>query len=227
MAFQGFTQDTFLFFMEVVFHDSKLFMEQNRARYNREVYGPLKELALGLMPDMLTIDPNFNTRLTSVISRIYRDTRFTKNKSLYRDHAWLSFKHPETRIGDTFSMYAEIEPKGYGYGMGMYSPDSAFMKGLRERILANPARFLALAEEAKKRGFTVEGEAYKRDRFPEADEALKPYLNMKNISFCFFSTEVKRTFRPELLDEMREGLLSLKELYQFIVPSAKQGSEKA
>ncbi len=223
MAFQGFTQDTFLFFVEVTFHDSKRFMDQNRARYKREVQGPLSELALALLPDMLTIDPNFNTRLTSIVSRIYRDTRYSKNKSLYRDHAWLSFKHPDTRIGETFSMYAEIEPNGYGYGMGMYSPDSAFMKAFRERILTSPARFLALAEEAKARGFTVEGERFKRDRFPDADPALKPYLNLKGISFTFFNKDVKKTYEPDFLNEVREGLLSLKELYQFIVPGAKQG----
>lgn len=224
MAFQGFTKDTYVFFMEVVMHDSRQFMEENRARYKREVQRPLQELALGLLPDLLTIDANFNPRLTSIVSRIHRDTRYTKDKSLYRDHAWLSFKHPDTHTGDTFSMYAEIDPKGYGYGMGMYCPDSTFMKGLRERILANPVRFLELAEAAKKKGFTVEGESFKRDRFPDADVALKPYLNKKGISFCFYSHELKRTMRKEFQDELREGLLSLKELYWFIMPGAKQGN---
>ena len=222
MAFQGFTQDTYAFFMEVAFHDSKLFMEQNRARYKREVQGPLNELALGLLPDLLTNDADFNPRLTSIVSRIYRDTRYTKNKSLYRDHAWLSFKHPDTHTGETFSIYAEIDPKGYGYGMGMYGADAAFMRALRERILANPLRFLELADAAKARGFTVEGESFKRDRFPDADESLKPYLNRKGLSFCFYSRDLKKTMRPEFLNEVREGLLSLKELYRFIMPGARR-----
>ncbi|MCE5234791.1 MAG: DUF2461 domain-containing protein [Clostridiaceae bacterium] len=223
MAFQGFTKDTYVFFMEVTLHDSRLFMEQNRARYKREVQQPLNELALGLLPDLMTIDANFNPRPTSIVSRIYRDTRYTKNKALYRDHAWLSFKHPDVSTGETFSMYAEIDPRGYGYGMGMYSPDAAFMRTLRERILANPLRFLELAGAAKARGFTVEGDLFKRDRFPDADESLKPYLNRKGLSFCFYSHDLKRTMRPEFLEEVREGLMSLKELYWFIIPGARQG----
>lgn len=222
MAFKGFTQDAYLFFMEVVFHNSKLFMDQNRERYKREVQGPMGELALGLLPDLLTIDANFNPRLTTIVSRIYRDTRYSKNKGRYRDHAWLSFRHPDTRIGETFSMYAEIDPKGYGYGMGMYSGEPTFMKGLRERILANPARFLELVEEAQKNGFAVEGESFKRDRFPDADAAIKPFLNKKSLGLSFYSNDLKRTMRPEFLEEVREGLLSLKELYRFIVPTAKQ-----
>jgi uncharacterized protein (DUF2461 family) len=52
----------------------------------------MKELALLLTPAALEIDPDFNTRATSVVSRIRRDTRYSHDKTMYRDHVWLGYR---------------------------------------------------------------------------------------------------------------------------------------
>jgi hypothetical protein len=114
---------------------------------------------------------------------------------------------------------------------GRDSDDPEAIIGIHVRGVFNELQLQDLSKKTlrgqmgqKARGFTVEGESFKRDRFPDADKALKPYLNRKGISFCFYSHELKHTMRKEFLDEVREGLLSLKELYWFILPGAKQGN---
>ncbi len=122
-AFQGFNEDTYKFLLELAFQNNKPFFEANRARYKANVQAPMRAMAEDLLPLALSIDPGFNTRMTSILSRIHRDTRYSRDKRPYRDHAWLSFRRPGHRISESISLYFEITPQGYGYGLGMYGGD--------------------------------------------------------------------------------------------------------
>ena len=83
-------------------------------------------------------------------------------------------------------MYFEIEPDGYGYGLGMYDANTALLKPFRASVLADTERFLAILADPRLAKFEVRGEAYKRDHFPDAPEAVKPYINRKGISWCYY-----------------------------------------
>ena len=85
--FQGLNEDTYQFFWEIAFNNEQSFYEANKERYKKNVYEPLKELTLAITPTAQEIDAEFNIRPSSVISRIRRDTRFTHDKTMFRDHA--------------------------------------------------------------------------------------------------------------------------------------------
>ena len=193
-------------------------MDANRARYKKEVQHPLLELAAALMPTVLQIDPEVDQRPGAVVSRINRDTRFTKDKSPYRDHAWLGFRHPGTYIGESFVIYAEFQRESYGYGMGMWTGNPEMMGRIRANILSAPDRFLELVNrEAFARRFTLQGDRYKKLRYPNADQQLEAYLNMKGLSFCFSSTELSNTLGPQIYEEIRDAFLLLKPLYRLLM----------
>lgn len=216
--FRGFTLDTYHFLTEIGFRNEKLFYEQNRERYKSSVLEPLKELAQTLLPDMLRVDPQINPKLSSIVSRIYRDTRFSKNKLPYRDHAWLSFRRPGNRLSESFTVYFEITPDSYGYGMGMYGANADMMRELRARVFAAPARFSGLINDRALDKYILEGEEYKRDRFPDADEALKPYLNRKGLSWCYSCPKLQNTFNGRaLVDELIKAVSELGPLYRFVM----------
>ncbi len=214
--FKGFEPDTYRFLMELGFYNEKSFFDANRARCKRVVQEPMRALASDLIPAALEMDPNFNTRLTTVVSRMNRDTRFSRDKRPYRDHGWIGFRHPDTRTSESLCVYFEIDPDGYGYGMGMYDANPALMKPFRARVLADPERFLAILADPRLAKFEVRGEAYKRDHFPDAPEAVKPYINRKGISWCYYTKDLKQTFHPELLDEVLDGFDAMKPLYRFV-----------
>lgn len=216
--FTGFTEDTIRFFWELAFHNEKAFYEANRDRYKQNVYEPLRALSEALTPTIRDIDERLNTRPQGVISHIYRDTRYTKDKSPYRDHAWLGYKMPGRHTSECFSIYMEIDREGYGYGMGMYAPDSEMMQAIRARILARPAKFLSLiGESAFAEAFTLEGQTYKRPKYPDVDAAIAPYVNRRSISFCFYTKELGRAMRPEFADEVQAAFTTLKPVYRFLM----------
>lgn len=216
--FQGLNEDTYQFFWEIAFHNEASFYEANKERYKKNVYEPLKELAIALMPTAQQIDSDFNTRTASVISRIRRDTRYSQDKTMFRDHAWLGFRRPGGMLSESLVVYAEFEREGYGYGMGMYGSNPALMREIRPRIQSKPHCFLSLVNDpAFTARFTVEGELFKRPRFTEAPEGVLPYLNRKGLSFCFSSPNLKRTLSSEIAEEIIEGFLLLKPVYRFMM----------
>ena len=216
--FQGLKEDTYQFFWEIAFNNEQSFYEANKDRYKKNVYEPLKELTMLITPAAQEIDKDFNVRPAAVISRIRRDTRFTHDKTMFRDHAWLGFRRPGGMLSESLVVYAEFEREGYGYGMGMYGANPALMREIRPHILAKPDQFLALVNDpAFTARFEVMGDLYKRPRFTDAPEGILPYINRKGLSFCFSSPNLKKTLSPEIADEIIEGFQLLKPIYRLMM----------
>lgn len=106
------TENTLNFLTENRQENSKDWFHENRPAYMNDVMEPLIELVEALTPAMLEIDPHFETspKVGKTISRIYRDTRFSRDKSLFRDVMWCGFQRP--KIGK------KIHP---GFFLGIFS----------------------------------------------------------------------------------------------------------
>ena len=216
--FQGLNEDTYQFFWEIAFNNELSFYEANKERYKRNVYEPLKELAIELTPVAQEIDGAFNVRPSSIISRIRRDTRFSKDKTMFRDHAWLGFRRPGGMLSESLVVYAEFEREGYGYGMGMYGSNPELMRQIRPRLLARPKEFLALVQNpAFTTRFESVGDMFKRPKITDAPEELLPYLNRKGLSFCYSSPNLAKTLSPEIAEEIKEGFQLLKPVYRLMM----------
>ncbi len=94
MTFQGYTEDTRAFFMALRFNNNREFFLNNREWYLRSVREPSLALVEALAPAVEQIDPGIETRSQRALARINRDTRFSRDKSPYRDHVWISFRRP-------------------------------------------------------------------------------------------------------------------------------------
>lgn len=215
--FNGFSAETFRFLLEIGFNNNADWFEANRKRYEQFVRDPMRRLAAALMPTALDIDGNFNPSINASVSRIRRDTRFTKDKSPYRDHMWIGFRYPRTRISEGCTLWFEITPHRYDYGCGFYSSTPAFMSAYRKKILAAPMKFLELAHSLEARGFIYSCENYRRDRFPDAPAELKPYLNVKTFAWMKTIPGVGALIAPSnILDVLTDEFSALAPMYRFL-----------
>lgn len=92
--FKGFSPEAQNFLRELKTHNNKLWFEANKDRYESLLLTPMRLLVMELSSCMFEIDPDLELRpvVNKTISRIYRDTRFSKNKDMFRANMWLSFK---------------------------------------------------------------------------------------------------------------------------------------
>ena len=114
MIFQEFTPQMLDFLAENHIRNSKVWYEEHKADCRRLAIEPFYHLTEHLAPTMLEIDPQFVVTPYKVLSRVRRDNRFTKNKDLYRDHLWLTFRHPKKHLSDSLCYYFEIEQEEIG-----------------------------------------------------------------------------------------------------------------
>ncbi|MGN1031800.1 MAG: DUF2461 family protein, partial [Butyricicoccaceae bacterium] len=170
-----------------------------------------------MLPEMLSFDEKINPVPSRILSRVRRDTRFTRNKDLYRDHAWLMFRRPKQRIGSSLTIYFEVTQEGWGYGIGYYDIPRPVMDEVRQMILKEDRVFLdAFAAAQRNPKFQLYGEQYKRPRYPDAPEQYQPWLNSKNIGLSFESDDFECLFQGDFYDMMIADLKRIRPFFDFL-----------
>ena len=157
-----FSQQTLDFLFENRLQDSRIWFGEHKTEYQSLVIQPLRQLVMDLTPTMLELDPEFQTepRVDKTICRIWRDTRYTKDPSLYRDHMWIIFKRGGRMHGTDYpGVYFEISLDGFSYGCGWYCPGTERMEALRRLILSGDREVLrAVRAMDRQRRFRMEGD---------------------------------------------------------------------
>lgn len=216
MEFSGIPMDAFAFLFELRLRNEKAFFEENRERFTKNVRDPMRLLVAGLEPLMNEIDPLLVTKPSSCVSRIHRDTRFSADKSPFRDHMWLAFRRDEDKhLSESFVYYFEISPEHYAYGCGTYGALPALMEKIRTRAAAEEEHLVSIVNDLDKYGFTLHGEDFKRPKVKDAAEQAMRLLNKKGFYAGKENLSIKAACEASLLDELKEGFKKLEPLYRF------------
>jgi uncharacterized protein (TIGR02453 family) len=117
-----FSKDTFQFFRDLGKHNKKEWMDAHRDRYQSAVVQPLKKLLEEMGPAVSQLDPRFETtgRRGANFSRINRDIRFAKDKTLYHTHMYLKFSASVGTDLESGELYAGVSAKTATAGFRIY-----------------------------------------------------------------------------------------------------------
>ncbi|OCL22148.1 hypothetical protein A9G07_08630 [Gilliamella sp. wkB72] len=215
-TFTGFTQAGLNFLQDAWINNSKAWFDEHRAIYDNDLVKPFRLLVEQLTPAMLKIDEWFETRpaIGKTISRIHRDTRFSKDKSLYRSRLWLTFKRPNRDWKEAPAYFFEISPDCYRYGLGYYCASKQTMDIFREEILNDTEKFLKVIRCVKK-PFELVGESYKRPLIK--DEKISTWYNRKNLAVMVTNNHIEDVLDGNLADKLTKGFKQLLPLYDYLM----------
>jgi len=224
--FRGFSRATFTFLRDIGRHNDKAWFEAHRAVYEQQVLQPLRALVTDLADFMLGIDLSFEVApaVGKTISRIYRDTRFSPDKSPLRDSMWIVFK----RSGQDWSRYIpgyflEINPTRYRYGLGFYDAAPDLMAWFRQQIDDDPRSFLkAIGWFAKQDVFTLEGERYKRPLGQDKPEPVRTWYGYKSFYLTCSRKIDDAILSPGFANQLRKHFALAAPLYHYIHRIASQ-----
>ena len=219
MTFKGFLPQTQVFLKQLKAENSKSWFLNHRTEYQEWVLKPFQDLVQQLSDPMLAIDPYFEVRpmVDKTISRIYHDTRFSRDKSLFKDHLWISFKQPNSDWKDAPCYFFEITPEYYHYGMGYYSASKKTMDQLRESIDDNPRHFMQVVSLFANQGiFRLAGDSYKRP-FPNPHPPeIQPWYHRKNLYLYCQRTGDELLFSSALAEQLASHFKLISPLYQYL-----------
>ncbi len=212
-----FTQEALDFLFENWSRNDRAWYHENKARYKELVADPFTQFMRDLQPVMLEIDPLMDASEKRV-ARVYRDARIVGNGPFFRDHVWCTMGRGKDVYWGYPCYYFELSPRGFAYGMGYYVPAPETVEAVREMILAEDKDFLrAFRAHRRQKVFTLEGEAYKRNHFPDAPEKYRDWLNRKGFAWVRESTDFDLLFSDELSAVIAEDFRQIAPIYRFLI----------
>ncbi|RNM08524.1 DUF2461 domain-containing protein [Dickeya undicola] len=217
-GFNGFSPQTLTFLQQVRQQDSKEWFETHRQEYDDRLLTPFRALVESLSIPMLQIDDHFETKpaVGKTLSRIHRDTRFSHDKSRYRDKMWFTFKRTHKDWTDAPVYFFELTPTDWSYGMGYYSASRTTMELFRQTLRDNPQGFLDIAS-CLGREFALVGESYKRPLIKGQEEALAHWYNRKSFAVMTTRQDQEPLFSGELASLLAKGFTRLEPLYHYLM----------
>ena len=225
MSFQGFDPEGLTYLMEVRMRDSREWYNDHKELYRRTLLNPMKELIVQLGPTMNEIDPQIVCRPDRGISRIRRDTRFTKDKHLYRDSMWITLKRQSNRM-EYPCFFFELTPVFWRFGMGFSWLSPRTMQSFRDAFQARENELIhAIQALGTRTGIRLYGNTYRKDHYPQLEPPLKDWCNHRDLYLAKESEDLSPLWNPDLPLILCRGFKRLKPLYDFLWSILESNSE--
>jgi uncharacterized protein (TIGR02453 family) len=174
------------FLRELRENNNRDWFEANKPRY-REVQATIGDFAARLIGGIASFDPSVRgLEVKDTTYRIYRDTRFSNDKTPYKHHVGV-YVCPGGKKSGNAGYYFHIEPEGEGMmggnflTSGLYLPEPAVLKSVREEIAEDGERFLAALKKAKGFALALESSLKRMPQGYPVDHPMGEYLKLRDI----------------------------------------------
>jgi len=199
--YMHFEKKTIKFLRELKKNNDREWFKANKTRYEEDVLDVALHFIKSMQDPLAEFAPHFTalpTRIGGSLMRVYRDTRFSKNKLPYKTNIGIQFRHENARDVHAPGYYVHIDPDEVFIGVGMWRPDSEPLRQIRERIAVRSGEWQrAIDAPAFKRKFSLGGESLQRP--PRGFDKEHPLIDdIKRKSFIAIQTmKVEDCLRPQ------------------------------
>jgi len=139
-----FTQETFRFLRELAENNDREWFAANKSRYESLVLDPALGFIESMGPKIASISAHFVAlpkRQGGSLMRVYRDTRFSGDKTPYKTNIGIQFRHELGKDVHAPGFYVHVEPRACFLGAGIWHPDAVALEKIRARIAESPDRW--------------------------------------------------------------------------------------
>jgi uncharacterized protein (TIGR02453 family) len=211
----SFSPQLFAFLRELRQRNDREWFNANKDRYEQDV----KEPALAFVEDLGFRLPQVAPHLTAdkrSLFRIYRDTRFSKDKTPYKTHVGIYFRHARSAEADTGGLYLHLEPGHVFLGAGIWHPGSPALKRIRDALVARPEGWRAALAAVEPVWRLADGESLKRA--PAGYSPDHPLIDdIKRRSFAIVSPLTQREVTARgFLDECEARAARARPFMEFL-----------
>ncbi len=224
--FTGFTEDTIKFFLDIRFHNDISFYKAHEDEYRTHVKEPFYQFIDSMAETMLSIAPDMETRPSKCLARLRRDTRFTKDKSPFRDHLWLLFRRGGEARETCVTYWFELGADRMVWGLGFWGPNRPAMDALRRRMENKPQEVRKVLRQCGIPDDTLHifGDAYQRMKPPAGLPVdLAMLYPLKEIYVQRVNIPFELCYQGRLTEMVAKDFLRLKPLYLLLRSCADEG----
>ena len=226
MPDRHFSPALFKYLKDLRANNEREWFNANKDRFVDEVKRPALDFIVDFGSRLQKISPHFMSDPRPVggsLFRIYRDVRFSKDKSPYKTHAGLHFRHLAGKDAYTPGFYLHLEPGASFVGVGLWHPDNPTLKLIRDAIVADPRKWeKAVGNLRFRKNFTVTGESLKRPpKGFDPEHPLVEVLKLKDFT-AFTPLTQKQVTSAGFIDEFAAMCQGGGSLVRFICEALGQ-----
>ena len=210
----------FRFMRELEANNRREWFNEHKPRFLSDVRDPMLEFIEAFAPKLKQISPRFVADPSPVggsLFRIYRDTRFSKDKSPYKTHVAAHFQHAATRGSKREEsvhapgFYLHLQTGQSFIGAGLWRPEPALANKIRQTIAAKPKQWRAAVK-----GLDLDGDSLARPPrgFPP-DHPLIDDLRRKDF-ICGEKFSDREVCSPQFLDRFTQACRRAAPLVKFL-----------
>jgi uncharacterized protein (TIGR02453 family) len=140
----SFGPELFVFLTDLRANNNREWFAANKHRYEEQFVEPALDFIEAFAPRLEKISPHFRADPRpsgGSLFRIYRDTRFSKDKAPYKTNLGIHFRHERAKDAQAPGYYLHISPGDVFAGGGIWHPATEAATRIREAITADPERW--------------------------------------------------------------------------------------
>src|SRR5215472_2707371 len=210
----------FSFLNDLKANNNREWFAANKQRYEEQLLEPALAFIDAFAPRLEKISPHFRADARpsgGSLFRIYRDTRFAKDKTPYKTNLGIHFRHERAKDAHAPGYYLHIGPDEVFAGGGIWHPATDAATDIREAIVADPERWKhATRTGAFAKRLELGGDSLKRvPTWADPEHRLADDLKRKDF---FGSTRLSESdvVAPGFLDEYARLCRAAAPLMQFL-----------
>ncbi len=217
--FCGFPAPGQEFLRELKENNQRDWFQARKDIYDTAVKAPMVEFVDVLNAEFARFAPEYITDPKKAMHRIYRDTRFSKNKTPYKTNSSASFHQSVTDKEAMAGFYVSVSPFQIEVAGGVYSPEPPQMLAIRNAISNDLDTWAALVEHKKRKKFLgeLQGDALTRPPkgFPKDDPA-DFWIRKKQWLYFDLTLDPALALTPKLVGEVVRRFEAMHPVIQFL-----------
>jgi uncharacterized protein (TIGR02453 family) len=182
-AFAGFPPEMIRFFRSLKRNNRREWFQPRKHLFEQHVKTPMLELAGAINAELAKFAPEYVTEPKSAIFRIYRDTRFSADKTPYKTHVAASFaRRGGERLG-TGGFYFSVSHETIEVAAGIWHPDRDVLLAVRNHIAETHQELSRILADKKSRKLAGELKGDALSRSPKGFDPSHPaagFIKMKD-----------------------------------------------
>jgi len=224
--FTGFPPGALAFFRGLARHNNRDWFQPRKSVYEEQVKRPMRELVDALNAELRRFSPEYVTDPDKAIYRIYRDTRFSKDKTPYKEHIAASFRPHGNASHSDAGYYVAVSHKEVAVGGGVYMPDPEVLLSIRQHIAERHQEFRKILAARPVKRLLGELQGEQLSRVPKGFAADHPAADLLRFKRFILYVELPPDLAttPALFTEVLERFRVMKPFLSFLTarPAAKR-----
>jgi len=224
MTDRYFSKQTFTFLLSLAGNNEREWFAAHRQEYEDFVRTPALDLISDMSDDMPAISRHFLAqpkKMGGSLMRIYRDTRFSRDKAPYKTNIGIQFRHEQGKDIHAPGYYLHIAPGECFVGAGLWHPEADALFKIRQAIVDKPAVWLAARDDKPFRlHFTLEGDSlanaprgFARNHPLVDDLKRKDFIGLANLTGAAVASG---KLRPLVVERFRQAAPFMRFLCQAL-----------